>query len=235
MQYLLLLYSAEGQWAQMSQAEQERAIAAYQAYTEALTKAGVLKGKNRLQESASATTVRVADGKSQVLDGPYVETKEQLGGYLSHRGARSRCRDLVGRSLSRRQPRQRRSASDLVLRMSEPAQPTGGDGQARGMADAVARRSYGKLVALLAARTGDLNGAEDALSEAFLSALENWPLKGCPSNPEAWLLSVARRKVIDLARRPPTSARLPSTRWIFARSGSTPRRPIRRFRTTVLP
>ena len=55
--------------------------AAYQAYTEALTKAGVFKGANRLQESASATTVRVADGKSQVLDGPYVETKEQLGGY----------------------------------------------------------------------------------------------------------------------------------------------------------
>ena len=85
--------------------------------------------------------------------------------------------------------------------MSEPTDSTGGDGPARGMADAVARRSYGKLVALLAARTGDLAAAEDALSEAFVSALENWPLKGCPSNPEAWLLSVARRKVIDLARR----------------------------------
>ena len=85
--------------------------------------------------------------------------------------------------------------------MSEHANAISGDGQARGMADAVARRSYGKLVALLAARTGDLAAAEDALSEAFVSALENWPLKGCPSNPEAWLLSVARRKVIDLTRR----------------------------------
>lgn len=85
--------------------------------------------------------------------------------------------------------------------MIEHANANGGDGQARGMADAVARRSYGKLVALLAARTGDLAAAEDALSEAFVSALENWPLKGCPSNPEAWLLSVARRKVIDLTRR----------------------------------
>ena len=69
------------------------------------------------------------------------------------------------------------------------------------MADAVARRSYGKLVALLATRTGDLAAAEDALSEAFVAALVNWPLNGCPSNPEAWLLSVARRKVIDLTRR----------------------------------
>ena len=56
-------------------------MAAYQAYTEALTKAGVLKGKNRLQPISSATTVRVVDGKSQVLDGPYVDSKEQLGGY----------------------------------------------------------------------------------------------------------------------------------------------------------
>ena len=67
-----------------------------------------------------------------------------------------------------------------------------GDAQARSMADAVARRSYGKLVAFLAARTRDVAAAEDALSEAFASALAKWPLKGCPSNPEAWLLTVAR-------------------------------------------
>jgi len=85
--------------------------------------------------------------------------------------------------------------------MSEHANRYSGDGQARGMADAVARRSYGELVALLAARTGDLAAAEDALSEALVSALVNWPLNGCPSNPKAWLLSVARRKVIDLSRR----------------------------------
>jgi RNA polymerase sigma-70 factor (ECF subfamily) len=76
-----------------------------------------------------------------------------------------------------------------------------GDAQAHTLAGAVARRSYGKLVALLAARTGDIAAAEDALSEAFVAALVDWPLNGCPSNPEAWLLSVARRKVIDLARR----------------------------------
>jgi predicted RNA polymerase sigma factor len=85
--------------------------------------------------------------------------------------------------------------------MSEHANSLNGDGQARGMADAVARRSYGKLVALLAARTGDLAAAEDALSEAFVSALENWPRNGCPSNPEGWLWTAARRKTIDFARR----------------------------------
>jgi predicted RNA polymerase sigma factor len=65
----------------------------------------------------------------------------------------------------------------------------------------VARRSYGKLVAFLAARTRDLAAAEDALADAFASALEDWSRNGCPENPEAWLLTVARRKTIDNVRR----------------------------------
>jgi RNA polymerase sigma-70 factor (ECF subfamily) len=80
-----------------------------------------------------------------------------------------------------------------------------GDELARETADAVARRSYGKLVAFLAARTHDVTAAEDALSEAFLAALADWPRKGCPANPEGWLLTVARRKVIDAARRHSTT------------------------------
>ena len=68
-------------------------------------------------------------------------------------------------------------------------------------AESAARRSYGKLVAFLAARSGDVAAAEDALSEAFASALTDWPRKGCPDNPEAWLLIVARRKLIDASRR----------------------------------
>jgi len=75
-----------------------------------------------------------------------------------------------------------------------------GDEQARSTADAVARRSYGKLVAFLAARIRDVAAAEDALSEAFAAALADWPRNGCPSNPEAWLLTVARRKAIDVHR-----------------------------------
>jgi len=75
-----------------------------------------------------------------------------------------------------------------------------GDGRAREAAEAVARTSYGKLVAFLAARTRDVAAAEDALSEAFAAALAEWPVKGCPSNPEAWLMTVARRRLIDGAR-----------------------------------
>jgi RNA polymerase sigma-70 factor, ECF subfamily len=68
-------------------------------------------------------------------------------------------------------------------------------------ADAVARRSYGKLVAFLASRLRDVAAAEDALSDAFAAALDAWPRSGVPENPEAWLLTVARRKAIDTARR----------------------------------
>ena len=72
--------------------------------------------------------------------------------------------------------------------------------QPRDLAEQVARRSYGKLVAFLAARTRDLAAAEDALSEAFAAALANWPRTGCPQNPEAWLMTVARRKFLDSSR-----------------------------------
>lgn len=77
--------------------------------------------------------------------------------------------------------------------------------QAQLTADAVARRSYGKLVAFLAARTRDVASAEDALSEAFTAALRDWPRNGCPDNPEAWLLTAARRRLIDAGRRRQTS------------------------------
>ena len=81
MQYILMLYARESGWSELTQAQQEQAMGAYSAYTEALNNAGVLTGVNRLQPASTATTVRVANGKSQVLDGPYADSKEQLGGY----------------------------------------------------------------------------------------------------------------------------------------------------------
>ena len=81
MQFILLNYVREDGWTRLTKAEQEQGLAAYVAYSEALTKAGVLKGSNGLQPSSTATTVRIANGKPQVLDGPYADTKEQFGGY----------------------------------------------------------------------------------------------------------------------------------------------------------
>lgn len=73
--------------------------------------------------------------------------------------------------------------------------------EATQQAERVARESYGRLVAFLAARTRDVAGAEDALAEAFATALASWPRDGVPRNPEAWLLTVARRRQTDAVRR----------------------------------
>jgi hypothetical protein len=81
MQYMLLIHSNEAAMQSMPQDAIARMHAAYMAYTEALTQAGVVVNGNRLRPVSSTTTVRVVDGKTQVLDGPYAETKEQLAGY----------------------------------------------------------------------------------------------------------------------------------------------------------
>ena len=81
MKYMLLIYQNEAAMQSARQADIGQIMAAYGAYTEALKKAGVIVAGNPLEPSTSATTVRVANGKTNVLNGPYAETKEQLGGY----------------------------------------------------------------------------------------------------------------------------------------------------------
>ena len=81
MQYLLTLYADESGWDQMTPEQQQHGVAAYAAYTEALRTAGALINSNRLRPSSTATTLRATNGKTQVLDGPFVDSKEQLGGY----------------------------------------------------------------------------------------------------------------------------------------------------------
>src|SRR6187402_2275113 len=68
------------------------------------------------------------------------------------------------------------------------------------VAAAVARDSYGRLLAYLAARSHDIAGAEDALGDAFAAALVHWPVDGVPDSPEAWLLTAARRRLHDVWR-----------------------------------
>jgi predicted RNA polymerase sigma factor len=72
-------------------------------------------------------------------------------------------------------------------------------------AETAARGSYGRLLSMLAVRTGDLAGAEDALAEAFAAAVESWPRDGTPQNPDGWLWTAARRRLADAVRRRKTS------------------------------
>ena len=81
MQYLLLIYGNESAWLNRPKEASSQMLAAYMAYTEAMKEARVLVGSNRLRPTAEATTVRAPGGKRSVLNGPFAETKEQLGGY----------------------------------------------------------------------------------------------------------------------------------------------------------
>jgi hypothetical protein len=81
MQYLLLIYGNEAGMQAATKEQTNQMHAAYGAYTEAMKKAGVIVGGERLKPTSTATSVRVAKGKTEVLNGPYAETKEQLGGY----------------------------------------------------------------------------------------------------------------------------------------------------------
>ena len=81
MQYLLLIYGNEAHFNKLSEAEKEKISKEYGAYTQSIAGSGHLRGGNELDVVSKATTVRVRDGKQTVIDGPFAETKEQLGGY----------------------------------------------------------------------------------------------------------------------------------------------------------
>jgi hypothetical protein len=81
MRYLLLIYGDEAAWADATPEEMEAVMGAHMAYSEAITAEGIMRGGDALQLSTSATTLRVRDGETLLSDGPFVETREQLGGY----------------------------------------------------------------------------------------------------------------------------------------------------------
>ena len=82
MEYMLMIFSDPEGWARLTPTQAAEGLAAYGAYHEALQKAGVLRSSARLRPAHTATTVRLQSGKSQVLDGPFIETRKQLGGYF---------------------------------------------------------------------------------------------------------------------------------------------------------
>jgi hypothetical protein len=81
MQYLLMIYDEEKIWAKLSDTERGKLFADYGTFTKQIEKSGHFKGGNALQPTASATTVRVREGKTVTTHGPFAETREQLGGY----------------------------------------------------------------------------------------------------------------------------------------------------------
>ena len=81
MQYLCLIYEDEKEWQKMPSAQTEKVLGEYSAYTESVKRSGNYLGGHGLEASHTATTVRVRNGRVATTDGPFAETKEQLGGY----------------------------------------------------------------------------------------------------------------------------------------------------------
>ena len=81
MQYLLLIYGTESAWNKLPSSEREKTLQEYNTFTNSIAQSGHLRGGNELDVTKTAKTVRVRDGKQLVSDGPFAETKEQLGGY----------------------------------------------------------------------------------------------------------------------------------------------------------
>lgn len=81
MQYLLLIYSNEKTWLDLPETQQGKLLEEYGAFTQSIAKSGHYRGGNELNVVSTAKTVRVRDGKPLISDGPFAETKEQLGGY----------------------------------------------------------------------------------------------------------------------------------------------------------
>ena len=81
MKYILMIYGDEQRWDSMSDAEKQRVYEGHDAYGKAMTEAGVMRGGYELKPISTATTLRFDNGKPTTLDGPFAETKEQLGGY----------------------------------------------------------------------------------------------------------------------------------------------------------
>src|SRR5581483_1960025 len=141
--------------------------------------------------------------QDQGLERPLCRDPGAARRLLHDRRAGSRRGFVLGGTLPRCRPWHGRGASAL-----EHAGLLSGlvEQDGRAAAETAARRSYGKLLAYVAAQTRDVAAAEDALAEAFARALADWPKNGVPRQPEAWLLTAARRKAIDAARRSKSAA-----------------------------
>ncbi len=193
MRYLLMIYEeppatppTDEEWAAM--------MPEYNAFGAWAAEKGWLLGGEALQDVAAATTVSVRDGRRIVTDGPFAETKEHLGGYY-----------LIDAPLARRCHRGCRPDPRRPVRQGR-GPPDHGDGLIAGSpvdsGEAVARvfrEEHGRVVATLIRVLGDFDLAEEAVADAYVTALERWPADGVPANPGAWITTTARNRAIDRA------------------------------------
>ena len=190
MRYLLLI-AEEPPAGQPTQAEIVATMGDYNAFGSWLRERGWNEGGEALQDVTTATTVSVRDGQRIVTDGPYAETKEHLGGfYLIDVPSLDDAIEVASR-IPGAQTGRGRGPPDPGDGLTDP-----GDVVAR-----VFHEEHGRAIATLIRLLGDFDLAEEAVADAYVTALERWPADGIPANPGAWIVTTARNRAIDRARR----------------------------------
>ncbi len=220
MRYALLIYVEPWEPTPEQDAEMR---AGYNTFGTEAMNADVMRGGEALQDANTATTVRVRNGQALVTDGPFAETKEEFGGFYLIEAANLdeaikwaakipgatrgsvEIRPIWEFAMSAdaaagRDARPRPASADTSLDLRNRG--VGRDGPvAFDAVDRVFREESGRVVAGLIRSIGDFDLAEEAVQDAFVSALEHWPADGLPPNPGGWIATTARRKAIDRLRR----------------------------------
>ena len=171
--------------------------AAFNAFDDAVKERGAWCGGEALTPPTTARTLGPGPDRA-VTEGPYAETVEQLGGFyvidVADLDTARRAGRAAAGGVHHRGPRVPRRRGDLTW-----TPPTA--------LETLLRDEWGRLLALLVARFRRLDLAEDALGDAFEAAARRWPEDGVPANPPAWLLTAARRRVLDRLRAEAVAAR----------------------------
>ncbi len=179
-QYLLSVWHDAEYEMDFSTPEARRLVGQVGAFNAKLGEAGAWVFGAGLQPASSATVVRPGSGSVSMTDGPYAETKEQMGGGSGSSRPRTSTRPWSGPG--KRPPRPRGRWSCAPCRMNDELA-------------ALYRREVGRCTATLVRVLGDLDLAEDAVAEAFAIAAERWPVTGIPPNPGGWITTTARVRV----------------------------------------
>ncbi len=212
MKVLLAFYGDETRREGRTREDYRRVIGAWQAFEDAAAEAGVFVVCDALEAADTTTTLRYGGGRREITDGPYIETKEQLGGVIGVLDVRDLDEAL---EWADKTPwiKGRMSVVEIRPVMDYEAYATRASAALEGRAvvlsaplavdavDRLFREQFGRAVAALIRATADWDLAEDAVQHAFTVALARWPCDGVPVDALAWIVTVARNQAIDRVRR----------------------------------
>ncbi len=191
-QYLLTIYQPDGPGTPPREFL-EKVMRDVAAVRKEMKAAGVWVFGGGLHPPSTSTVLKLQDDDVLTIDGPYTEGKEHVGGLHHHQRARSRCRARLGAQARQGDPASNRGAalSGGARALIVPAAEI----------ERVFRAEYGRAVAVLVRVFGDIDVAEDAVQDAFATAVRTWPSSGLPPSPAGWIITTARNKAIDRFRR----------------------------------